>query len=192
MSILNYIDGSLQKISQCFAFFETVHHQKRQREMNIGNIAYGTEYPNNVDGFEKYCTDVNNGIFMDEEVNWYTHAGFLEEAKLVPCRSEFIKIFTFYNMARQVGVYYTLDMMIVRTKDLALNLDNTMNDVLGFLDLTRVDPLTPRNDLSNGEGLFSHFYTNEQRTAIAILGKKMCLPAVWDGFAPYLEKYLPQ
>lgn len=165
--------------------------QKVQKEANDGDPEYEERYPKNVDGFKKYCDDMHRGEYRYKEFNWYSKAGFWEEAEPVPCRSEFVKIFYFYNFARLIALKYNLDMKIVTLKDFATNVDSTIDDVFEYLHLERIAD-APENLLGDGEAQFLNFYTERERRAIASLGKKIALPAVWEGFAPYLEKYLPQ
>ena len=165
--------------------------QKVQKEIDDGNAEYATLYAINRFGFRQYCEDMNNGPFRLKEENWYDKGGFGEEASGIPCVSEFVKIFTFYNHARLVGLQYDLETKNVTIKDFAVDLDNTLNDVFNFLELPRVNP-PPENLLKTGEGLFAHFYLPEELTKIAVLAKKMCFPTVWESFEVFLGKYLPQ
>lgn len=165
--------------------------QKVQKEIDDGNAGYATLYPINRLGFKQYCEDMNNSPFRNLEQNWYETGGFWEEASIIPCGSEFVKIFTFYNHARLVGLQYNLEMKTVTIKDFAVDLENTLNDVFNYLELPRVNA-PPENLLKNGEGLFAHFYTPEQLTNIALLAKKMTVPTVWESIEVFLGKYLPQ
>jgi len=162
---------------------------KVRREVNSGNTAYGTMYPKNKIGFAKYCDDMNGGTYGDKEKNWYTSKGFWEEAFHIPCRSEFVKLFSFYNNVRILGLTHELEMKTVSVKGFAVDVDNTIDDVFDFVNLTRVNP-PPVNLLGSGERLFLSFYTHDERYFIALLAKKMLHPEVYDGFATYLDKYL--
>jgi len=140
-------------------------------------------------GFAKYCEDMNGGTYGDKEKNWYTSKGFWQEAFPIPCRSEFVKLFSFYNNVRILGLTHELEMKTVSVKGFAVDVDNTIDDVFDFVSLTRVNP-PPVNLLGSGERLFLSFYTHDERYFIALLAKKMLHPEVYDGFATYLDKYL--
>ena len=165
--------------------------QKVVKEVNDGNTDFGQKYPKNKYGFAQYCEDIDHNQFQDKELNWYSQYDFFEEAKFVPCRSEFVKIFQFYNMGRQVGANYKLDMKTINFENLSTDLEGTMSDIFQFVQLTREGTDLPHS-LTEGDGLYLHFFTQPQRIAVAKLAKKMCQPAVWAAFAPYLEKYLQQ
>lgn len=164
--------------------------QKVASEVNDGNTAYGDLYAENKDGFKQFCADMDTSEYRDMERNWYSKYDFWPEVESVPCRSEFVKLFYFYNYARLIMIEYKLDWKVVTLKDLAKDPDSTMADVFNYVSLEVVGP-APENLLGDGHSLFHHFYTEDQIKAIAELGKKILFPAVWtEGFATYLEKFL--
>jgi hypothetical protein len=158
----------------------------------IGDVQNVARYPNTAAGYKRYCRDQNDSEWHEQEKNWYEHGGFWEEAKNVPCRSEFVRIFEFYNMVERVRTFHGLATMRVKLNDFAVNLPQVSGDVVNFLSQPYLGP-PAENKLGTGEGQFSSFYTDAERTAIAKLAKKMFTnePAVWEfGFGPILEKYL--
>lgn len=163
---------------------------KVERELMNGNAEYASTYPKDRVGFRKWCQDMNTASpYNDMERNWFSKNGFWEEAQPVPCRAEFVKYFSFYNMIRQLGIKYNLEMKTITFKDLAENPQETVGGILSFLELPQAGSF-PEN--LAGSGQFHHFYSEDEMRAIARLGQKMVLgPAVWQGFGVYLNEYLP-
>jgi len=156
----------------------------------LGDTDSVAKYPLDVVGFKKYCHEQDNSNWLSSEKNWYQHGGFWEISSKIPCRSEFVKIFEFYNMAERVHNFHGLAEMRVKLRDFATDLGGTGGNILKFLEQPYVGQPT-ENKLGAGEGQFYYFYDDEQRKAVAQLGKRMCSQYVWDtGFGPMLTKFL--
>jgi len=162
---------------------------KVERELMNGNENYVRTYRKDVFGFRQWCQDMNSSSqYNDMERNWYSKLGFWEEASAVPCRAEFVKLFSFYNMIRQLGIRYGLDMKTVTLKDLAENPEATITDMFTYLELPVANEIP---DTRLGTSQFHHFYTDDEMRAIAKLAQKLVLgPAVWQGFGVYLDQFL--
>jgi len=172
------------------------YHRINKWKMN-GDVENVSRYPNTMAGYRKYCRDQDDSEWKESEKNWYEHGGYWEEAKRVPCRSEFVRIFEFYKMAERVRIFHGLVTMRVKLNDFAVNLPQVSGDVVNFLDQPYLGP-PAENKLGQGESQFFYFYSNEERKAVAKLAKAMLAdsmsePYAWDfGFGPMLSQYLDE
>lgn len=156
----------------------------------LGDTENIEKYSLDAQGYQKYCSEQDKSHWFEQEKTWYKHGGFWEISLKVPCRSEFVKIFEFYNMAERVHNFHGLAEMPVKLNDFASNLAETAGNVLTFLEQPYVGQ-PPENKLGTGEGQFSYFYSDEQKKAVAQLAKQVCDPYVWEtGFGPLLSQFL--
>lgn len=167
-------------------------HRVNRANMPFGNQNFASKYALSPNGFWKYCRVQDSSFQTEREKNWYHKKGrFWGEASQVPCRAEFVKIFEFYNMAEKIKEAYNLEEMRVSLKDFALNFDDTAKKTLNFLEEEYIGLPDEEILLGDGERQFSDFFDEKEHRSIAILAKKMCLPAVWnEGFGPFLQKYI--
>ena len=166
--------------------------QKRIIEINDENEKFAEEYPDDIEGFRKYCEDMNNGPFLQEEMLVFGEEGFLNAAQDIPCRSEFIKIFHFYNnavhLAGDLNLDDELDLKIVRYEDFSSR-STEVESTLKFLSLPRINPIP---DFPDSVDSFFDFYTPEDIHNLALLMDQMILPSLYDYFIFYVSAYMFQ
>lgn len=167
-------------------------YQKHDSETISGNSQFGEAFPLTPEGFHDWCAfqDSPNHPYHIKENNWYEVGGYLAATEGVPCRAEFVKLFHFYDYVRKVGVKYNLGMFEIGLQEVAADMEGAMGSLLDFVEYPIVNS-PPQNLLGEGKGLFHNHYTEEQKAAVAKLGKQLSSPRVWDyGFKPLLEEFL--
>lgn len=158
--------------------------RKWNAEKEKGNTEFTSKFSMSPDGIRRYCQDRNkNAPYLEEEKHWYQRLGIWEETENVLCRSDFVKIFTYYNNARVLAVQQNLEMKVIHAEDFVGSCkQEVMDDVFNFIEVDRVKPT---NTLKCFWNQCDNCYTKQEYDAISRLGRKMLLPALQDGFQRY-------
>lgn len=157
-------------------------YQKRTFEEKKNNSEFLEKYSNDRWGFRDWCHDQDNGPWLNDEIFWYIHDGLWDLIKNLPCRSEFIKIFTFYNRARELAVSLKLDMLAVRYEE--LDVSSTAPPLLDFLEMDLVTEV-PEKDVEYNTG---NHITEAEYEMVRNLFRQTLYPFYQEEFEFYWHK----
>lgn len=160
----------------------------KKREIERENSEFLLKYPYSYEGFQKYCHDMDNSPLFADEKEWYENFNIWEEAEDVPCRSEFVKIFIFYNRARQLGMKFNLEMKMIRYEETNnYHSPSVINEALNYVGLELQTNLPTAG--ADTYVPFEEYFTRSQYEAIKKLANKMLVPYFKSEFEYYWTDY---
>lgn len=170
-----------------------MHHGMKMRQKNIGfsekQIRKFIESP---EGVMSWCTISDKSFWMERELpKNITNKNKLKripfDANLllkVPCHSELFRYVQWHNAALRMIEQEKLPSLVIYYEDYETNYNQTVDSILGFLDLPRAAPPLP---FKTGKTYRDLFFPEETQRATKHLLKAMASKELWA----ILQRYFP-
>jgi hypothetical protein len=163
------------------------HEQKKQKRNN--DLQWTNRYSNDPQGFRKWCAD---GDFFfrseDSKINWeskgYNPTRMKMHFERVACHAEFFRYVQWHNYAIESVNWLQIPVMFVHYEDYGTDLAGVTDDILEFLNMTRVGDL-PSFDSDKD---YSDYFSLEERAAAS----EMMRDVASDASKKLIERYWVQ
>jgi len=157
------------------------HHTKKR--MNRNNDTKELEmFPDNKEGFRRFClianekwkNEVNNTWFSDE-ISMLLH---------IPCRDDFLRYAVWHNLAfMATDEDLHLPTLVVHYEDYAERFNETVTELLAFLDLEKAAEPYP---FHNGRA-YDDYFTKEERKTVKEAMKVIATKQTWQSIKHYFN-----
>ena len=160
------------------------HHEQKEHKKRK-DTKWTSRYSNDVFGFRKWCADEDKLYWKEEQRMDWEKWGYSDDIRRyfegVGCHAEFFRYVQWHNMALRVVQKLDIPVIYIYYEDYHTNLKGVTDQMLDFLNMTRVGDL-PSFD-SNKD--YSDYFTLEERASASELMRQL----VSDGGERMLKKY---
>jgi len=157
------------------------HHTRKQYVKNnetekLNLFTYSKE------GFRNYCSMVNDEFGeIDKEIKRFTGPNILDAMKSIPCYQDFFRYAQWHNLAFVTTDDLGIPTHLLHYEDYEENFDETVNNLLKFLDLEwRGDNI----EFIKGKK-YSTYFTLKERKTVASLMKELSSVKTWNNIEHY-------
>lgn len=144
------------------------------------------EFTSDKPGLKAWCTYIHLARAKEEEESRFYDAEIKSLVQNLPCHSEFFRYVQWHNMAHEVTERLHLPTMTLFYENYTTNFNQTVTDLLNFLELPTVNNAP---EFITGKQYDTFFEPEECRTA-ATLAKMLASPKTWSSIRHYFENWL--
>jgi hypothetical protein len=143
------------------------------------------KYPRDREGFQKWCKDTDEMYDKLDFLGQRYVEAYKPVLSNVFCRAELYKYTQWHNLAFGMSHDLNIPTLIVHYNDYALNFDETVDDIVAFLELPRV-----AHGYSFELKTYDDYFTPEQAQGIAKAAKELSTVEMWYHVQKYYNPYL--
>jgi hypothetical protein len=132
----------------------------------IGDTNFQTSFPNDEQGFRKWCNVMDKKYAADESIMF--KPSIVELFEQVPCHADFYRYVMWHNLAFETVDSLGIPSISVHYEDYEHDFDGTKAEIITFLETEEVSS----SSSDENEALFvagksyGHFFTRDERNAI--------------------------
>jgi len=156
-------------------------HLERKRYTAKNDVKWLIEYPNNQDGFYKWCKEIDASRALVES-RWVDDDLAISLAK-VPCHSEFYRYVQWHNLAFTTVVDLEIPSFVFHYEDYSNRFEEVTDELIAFLELDRRGVAPPFVDNKR----YDSYYSVEDKEHVAIFVQEFATKRTWG----HLQHYFP-
>ena len=142
------------------------------------------QYPKSREGFREYCKETDNLYMSNEKRMLFLSEALMQLMKNVPCHSDFFRYIEWHNLAFVTTRDLHLNTYVLHYDSYRDNFKATVKSLLNFLEM----PMHKQGELTPFiQGKEYHYFTNEERQAVAKAFETMASPDTWSNVKQYFE-----
>jgi hypothetical protein len=162
-------------------------HLERKTWMSSGTHPDFLEtFSDSKKGLAAWCRYLDGLRVKEERESRFIDPELLEEVKTVPCHAEFYRYIQWHNLAFEVTRRKRLPTHVLFYENYTENFDETVAQLLNFLELTAV---APAPEFYKGKQ-YAEYFEPQQCQAIARLVQGLASPESWAALQHYFQRWL--
>mmetsp|Transcript_38692 Transcript_38692/g.116226 ORF Transcript_38692/g.116226 Transcript_38692/m.116226 type:complete len:390 (-) Transcript_38692:211-1380(-) len=139
------------------------------------------KYPNDPDGFRKWCTDIDEEYLPKEQKSRFIDKDLIPLFEKVPCHGDFFRWVQWHNLAVATTAKMNLPTFLLHYENYKNDFEGTKTGLMSFLQLDIVGEVP---EFVPGK-TYRDFYTEEERKAALKIIEKVATAEAWE----LLERY---
>jgi hypothetical protein len=139
-------------------------------------------YPSNSTGFRNWCQHIDSANRPQEETSRFFSKEMRTLFKQIPCHGDFYKYIQWHNLAAETRNNMDLPTLVVHYENYAKNLKQTLNELMGFLQLEVVGDVP---ELFVPGRIYREYFSKEERIAVLRMMKLIATNEAWNMMSTY-------
>jgi len=139
------------------------------------------KYPNDPDGFRKWCGDIDEEYLEKEKKSRFIDDDLIPLFERLPCHGDFYRYVQWHNLAVAATRKMNLPTYVLHYENYKNDFEKTKTDLMSFLQLDVVGEVP---EFIPGK-TYRSYYTDDERKAVLQILEKVATPDAWE----LLERY---
>ena len=143
-------------------------------------------YPNNKEGFKRWCADMNEQASHSLLSNHWIDSSLTQVMTGVPCLAEFYRYVQWHNLAFTATSDLQVRSFVFHYEDYSNRFEEVTEELLDFLELDRLGEAPEFIDHKE----YVDYYSDEEKHSIAMFIMEFSTKPTWQSVKHYLTDYL--